>query len=126
MISGSELAFVLAVFAALVVAALIFIIHPLRGGDPATVDREGERARLLREKRAALLLIRDLDFDHRTGKILEEDYRASRLEAELAAVGLLRRLDPLEGDDSVPREWIEAEIHRERLRLGRELPDVTG
>ena len=91
------MAFEIAWFVLLVLVALAFMLGPVLA---RTLEKPGrtlsDRELLEREKRAALLLLRDLEFDYRSGKILEADYQSSRAEAERQALELLRRLDGLE------------------------------
>jgi hypothetical protein len=82
------LAFLLA--AALAVACVVVVALPfLREPDPesddlAELDDESRRQLELREARdRALAALRELEFDHRTGTVSDEDYRAQ--------VGGLRR-----------------------------------
>jgi hypothetical protein len=80
----------LAVAAMLAVIAVVFVARPfLRDPSPAS-DRLDElapearqRLALAEERDRALAALKELEFDHRTGKISDEDYRAQ--------VGPLRR-----------------------------------
>jgi hypothetical protein len=73
------LALVLA--ALLVVACVLFVARPfLRDSaaeeqpvDSGSADRE--RLRLLEERDRVLAALKELEFDHRTGKVSDEDYR---------------------------------------------------
>ena len=74
----------------LALVAVIFVARPfLREPAPASdrLDEPGELERrrlgLLEERDRALAALKELEFDHRTGKISDEDYRAQ--------VGPLRR-----------------------------------
>ena len=80
----------LALGAVLAIACVVFAARPflrepapaedrLREVDPA----EDERVRLAEERDRALAALKELEFDHRTGAVSEEDYRA--------LVGPLRR-----------------------------------
>jgi hypothetical protein len=76
--------------AVLAVLAVLFVARPfLRDPAPASdlLDEPGEldrrRLELIEERDRALSALKELEFDHRTGKITDEDYRA--------AVGPLRR-----------------------------------
>ena len=82
------LALVLA--AALAVACVIAVALPfLREPEPesdvldALDERERRHLELLEERDRALSALRELEFDHRTGTVSDEDYRAQ--------VGALRR-----------------------------------
>ena len=80
----------LALAAMLAVVAVVFVARPfLRDPAPAS-DRLDElapearrRLALAEERDRALAALKELEFDHRTGKISDEDYRAQ--------VGPLRR-----------------------------------
>jgi len=81
---------------ALVAAVAIFTAWPLlRGAEPEPEVRGGEAsARLAHERDAALAAIREIDFDHGTGKLSDEDHAALRAELErraLAAIAALER-----------------------------------
>src|SRR5204863_436997 len=92
-----SLGVVLAV-ACVVVVALPFLRRP---GLSASEDRLGEpdalerrRLELAEERDRALAALKELEFDHRTGKVSDEDYRASigplRRRAAEAAAGQRR------------------------------------
>jgi hypothetical protein len=98
----------LAVAAMLAVVAVVFVARPfLRDPSPAS-DRLDElapearkRLALAEERDRALAALKELEFDHRTGKVSDEDYRAQ--------VGPLRRraaevLRALEQGEQAPRE----------------------
>ena len=75
----------LVIGALLAVAAVWFVARPFLGREPDVLPAEPPPERLaLEEKRdRALAALKELEFDHRTGKISDEDYRA--------LVGVLRR-----------------------------------
>jgi hypothetical protein len=100
----------LALGALLAVAAVVFVARPLlrpppSGGDAlASPDREAEeRLRLLEERDRALAALKELELDHRTGKISDEDYRAlvGPLRREVgAALRALERGAPVEREQA--------------------------
>ena len=101
------LALVLA--AVLVVASVVFAARPfLRPGktDDRVAGGEPDRLRWSEERDRALAALKDLEFDHRTGKISEADYR------EL--VGPLRR-QAAEAIRALAREEPTAPVERERV-----------
>jgi hypothetical protein len=72
--------------AALAVLAVVFVARPflresVRGEGPAPAD--DARIHLLEQRDRALGALKELEFDHRTGKVSDADYRA--------LVGPLRR-----------------------------------
>jgi hypothetical protein len=94
----------LAVGALLAVACVLFVARPfLRDPQPADdrldlpAEGEQERIALAEERDRALAALKELEFDHRTGKVSDDDYRAQ--------VGPLRRraAEALRALDSEPR-----------------------
>jgi hypothetical protein len=81
--------------AAVLVVALPFL-RPAETPDRLDEPDAAERKRLaLREERdRALAALKELEFDHRTGKISDEDYRASVGALRRRAAETLRALDP--------------------------------
>lgn len=78
--------------AAIVLVALPFLREPTTADDTlAMPDDEG--LRLVEERDRVLAALKELEFDHRTGKVGDDDYRAlvSPLRQEAAAA--LRALD---------------------------------
>jgi hypothetical protein len=72
--------------AALAVLAVVFVARPflresVRGEGPVPAD--DARIHLLEQRDRALAALKELEFDHRTGKVSDADYRA--------LVGPLRR-----------------------------------
>ena len=107
----------LAIAAVLAVVAVVFVARPFLR-DPAPVsDRLDEldpaarrRLELAEERDRALAALKELEFDHRTGKVSDEDYRAQVGPLRRRAADALRALD---GRETPPRERIPAT--RERL-----------
>jgi hypothetical protein len=87
--------------AVLAIAAVAFVARPfLREPQPAS-DRLGElgpeerrRLELAEERDRALAALKELEFDHRTGKVTDEDYRAQVGPLRRRAAEALRALDP--------------------------------
>lgn len=90
--------------ALLAVACVVFVARPfLREPDP-DVDRLDElspaerRALDLAEERdRALAALKELEFDHRTGKVSDEDYRAQVGPLRARALAALRASEPEPG-----------------------------
>jgi hypothetical protein len=71
--------------------------------EPAEVDSSDHRlSALLAERDRMLTALQELDFDHRLGKIPEEDYPEMRANLVLSAAQVLRRLDEFQGNSSLP------------------------
>jgi hypothetical protein len=68
----------LALGALLAAAVVVFVAVPfLRSGEAPTPDEPAQDALAAAEARdRALAELKELEFDHRTGKITDEDYRA--------------------------------------------------
>jgi hypothetical protein len=69
-------------------------------------SREQERIALEEERDRALAALKELEFDHRTGKVSDEDYRAQVGPMRRRAAELLRALEPVQA-------------RRERVHAGR-------
>jgi hypothetical protein len=98
----------------LALVAVIFVARPfLRDPAPAvdTLDQPGElerrRLELVEARDRALAALKELEFDHRTGKVNDEDYRALVGPLRRSAAEALRALEP------------RAESRHERVRSGR-------
>jgi len=101
------------VAALLAVAAVLFVARPFLREPGARSDRLSEpdeldrrRLALLEERDRALDALRELEFDHRTGKVSDEDYRAQVGPMRRRAAELLRALEP-------------AQARQERVHAGR-------
>ena len=91
----------LALGALLAVAAVVFVARPfLREPSPADdrLDAPGELDRrqleLAEERDRALGALKELEFDHRTGKVSDADYRALVGPLRRSAAESLRALEP--------------------------------
>jgi hypothetical protein len=100
--------------AVLAVLAVLFVARPfLREPAPSSdvLDELGElqrrRLELIEERDRALAALKELEFDHRTGKITDEDYRAVVGPLRRRAAEALQALEP------------RAEVQRERIPSSR-------
>ena len=85
----------------LVIAVLALVVWvvgaPLRRGAQAAEDAETvERDTLEAAREAKYREIRELELDHRTGKLSDEDFRALDRQLRAEAVVILRRLDEID------------------------------
>ncbi|HYY34037.1 MAG TPA: hypothetical protein VE693_10735 [Gaiellaceae bacterium] len=94
-----DAALVLAVLFAVV--CVLFVARPFLREPAATDDRlaelsprERERARLAEERDRALAALKELEFDHRTGKVSDADYRELVGPLRRQAAEALRALEP--------------------------------
>ena len=98
----------------LALVAVVFVARPfLRDPAPSSdrLDelgaRERRRLELIEERDRALAALKELEFDHRTGKVTDDDYRAQVGPLRRRAAAALRALDP------------RAEARHERVPSGR-------
>jgi hypothetical protein len=77
-----------------VLVALPFIREPATDDDrlDAPTEAEGARLSLVEERDRALAALKELEFDHRTGKITDDDYRREVGPLRQAAAAALRAL----------------------------------
>jgi hypothetical protein len=99
--------------ALLAVACVLLVARPFLREPVAENDRleepgtrEQERIALEEERDRALAALKELEFDHRTGKVSDEDYRALVGPLRRRAAELLRALEP-------------AKSRQERVHAGR-------
>ena len=95
----------LALGALLAVACVVLVAAPfLRDPHPAD-DRldepERERIALEEERDRALGALKELEFDHRTGKVSDDDYRSQVGPLRRRAAEALRALDPERSKEQV-------------------------
>lgn len=108
----------LALGALLAVAIVVFVARPfLREPDPADdrLDQPGTLERrqlaLAEERDRALAALKELEFDHRTGKISDDDYRELVGPLRRRAAEALRALEPRA--ETTAREHVRAGEHTE-------------
>ena len=93
--SLSVLTAALVIGALLAVAAVWFVARPFLGREPDVLPAEPppERLALEEERDRALGALKDLEFDHRTGKISDDDYRGLVGDLRRDAAEALKALD---------------------------------
>jgi hypothetical protein len=103
--------------AVLAVAAVLLVARPFLREPAPTEDRLAEpgeldrrRLELVEERDRALGALKELEFDHRTGKISDDDYRSLVGPFRRAAAEALRALEP------------RAESRHERVESGSGSP----
>jgi hypothetical protein len=81
--------------AAVVLVALPFLREPVASDDrlDAPGEREEHHLLLVEERDRALAALKELEFDHRSGKIDDQDYRALVGPLRRAAAAALKALD---------------------------------
>ena len=106
--------FALVLGGVLALLAVVFVARPFLREPAPAVDRldelgelERRRLQLVEERDRALAALKELEFDHRTGKVSDEDYRSLVGPLRRAAAEALRALGP------------RAEGRHERIRSSR-------
>jgi hypothetical protein len=93
------------------IVAFVLMLPLVSVARGSATGARAKREELLRRKRSALLLLRDLEFDFLTGKLPEAEYLAARTDAEREAMEIIRELDDPDGGS------IEEEIVTQRAAL---------
>jgi hypothetical protein len=101
--------------ALLAVAAVAFVARPFLAEPDVADDRlagltsaEQERLELLERRDRALGALKELEFDHRTGKIADSDYEASVGPLRREAAEAMKALEPLAPPAPAPVEKVDA------------------
>jgi hypothetical protein len=93
--------------AALAVLCVLWVARPFVREPQAADDRlaapEERRLALLDERDRVLAALKQLEFDHRTGTVSDEDYRATVGGLRREAADAIRALDSLDGPASQAR-----------------------
>lgn len=90
---------IIAAFILIAAGILLFIFTPLFDprDDAKTINqisrKEARRRELIEQRDMVYEAIRELDFDHRMGKVEEDDYRQTRARYTAQAVELIKSLD---------------------------------
>ena len=105
----------LALGAVLALLAVAFVARPFLAEPEADDDRlagltsaEQGRLGLLEQRDRALGALKELEFDHRTGKIADADYEASVGPLRREAAEAMRALEPLAPPAPAPVEKVDA------------------
>lgn len=107
----------------LTVLTFAFIVYPLLRQRLGTVDSvEDEQLQELHSKRdTAYSMLKELEFDFKSGNLTEEDYRDLETRYKRKAVSILRDIDNLKQDVSVD-DKIEKQVLALRQNKGRFCP----
>lgn len=108
--------FNLVLLVVLIVLALAFVAAPMRSPKGGRRGKTTRIEDLEAQKTRALEVIRDLEFDHQTGKLLEDDYRSSMKQYRTRAIGIMKEMDRLLENQGI-EEMVEREIKRIRTEL---------
>lgn len=120
------------IFITVLILVVAFIVRPLvaphEDGTKRPVGSSSsglrQRADLLAERNRVYRALRDLDFDHQTNKIADEEYALQRRTLVAAGVGVLQRLDELTIAGEPPNnDLVEASVLA--IRQGEAAPSVA-
>ena len=75
---------------------LLPVVREASGAAASLSDERSELQDLYVQREGAYATLKELDFDHETGKLIEEDYRELRARYSDEAVRILQRIDELE------------------------------
>jgi zinc-ribbon domain len=109
---------------ALVLLVVAFVARPFL--EKALPQGEvGRASDLVTQREAILTELRDLDFDHTTGKLAEDDYQSQRTRLMAKGAEILRAIDQLPSavEPSRVPDSMDAEIE---LRIAKRRQAVTG
>lgn len=93
---------------ALTVLVALILARPLLQASREEQGKLSQKQLLLAEKEAILAQIRDLDFDHDTGKMPDEIHEHQRVQLMNKAADILKQLEQLEGKMPQPVVQVEA------------------
>ncbi len=97
----------------IILLVLIGLVYPLlrkRGGEETVETDEDRRVReLLSRKESFYSTIKELDFDFKTDKLSEEDYKELKERYQREAISLLREVDEVEKRDDL-EDLVEKEV----------------
>jgi len=100
---------------------IAFVFRPLfveRGEVDRASNREFKRQELLERREQVIEAIREIDFDHKMGKIEGDDYTETRSRYEAQAVELIKQLDQGNGRAGEIEDLVEQEIASARRVKG--------
>lgn len=103
------------------IAVVLYVLWPLfRGQAPLIVQEDEQLEELLARKDATLRTIKDLQFDHKVGKIDDADFTRFNQSLRRRALALIQQIEQAAPEISQLDEQLEAEIaalHRVEMPL---------
>jgi hypothetical protein len=104
------------------IGALLIVAYPIiaksRNVEPAASSAQEELDELLARREAAFQALRELNFDHRVGKVSDEDFAVFEANLKEVAVGSLEALDDWEAEsDLILDPVLERAIDARRAAL---------
>ncbi len=100
------------------------LLKPRKFDSPAESTSEDSLSGLKIEKEEIYSAIKEMELDHKMGKLSQEDYLNLREKYRAKAIGSLKRMDELESKGGVSED-VADEIEKEVLALRKDGPKVT-
>lgn len=128
MVNSDLMSVLLPLFAVLLAAglAIAWVVRPLHSAQaPAPPPVDDRLAALQARKEAVLTAIRELDFDHKTGKLTEEDFARHDARLRRQAIALLQQIEQVAPAASMDEDALEAEIAQRRKQLDTVTDDAS-
>ncbi len=100
------------------------LLKPRKLDAPAELTSEDSLGGLEIEKEGIYAAIKEMELDHKMGKLSQEDYLNLREKYRAKAIGSLKRMDELESKGGVSED-VADEIEKEVLALRKDGPKVT-
>jgi hypothetical protein len=100
------------------------LLRPRKFDSPSEPTSEDSLRDLNIKKEEIYSAIKEMEFDHKMGKLSQEDYLNLKEKYKTRAIGSLKRMDELEGKKDFSR-YIEDEIEKEVLAIRRDGPKGT-
>lgn len=98
----------LALACLLALGALAYLLLPIlleaTGSLAPTSAERSELEDLYIQREGTYATLKELDFDHETGKLIEEDYKELRARYSDEAMGILKRIDDLEASQEAAKK----------------------
>lgn len=106
---------------ALLLVVAFIVARPVLERQSMPEKETSQADRLAAERETILAALRDLDFDHATGKISDEDFTPQRAQLVAQGVAVLKQLDAL--SPAMPERAVSAEDAIERAVAARRRSD---
>lgn len=103
----------------LLIIAAVLIIIPLFDRKRPAMQPPSPRDVLEAERRAVIQSVREMDFDHRTHKMGDDEYKAMRTEAMQHGAKILQELE------SLPQRTVDDEIESRIAKLREHEKEAT-
>jgi hypothetical protein len=100
----------------LLILVSFWVLRPMLEGPRVSANDEPPADPLVFTREQVLTQLRDLDFDHATGKLNEEDYALQRAQLMAQGVAVLKELDSQAAAPVAQVDEIEAAIAQRRAR----------